>query len=653
MTAKDSKYDGSNIQLLENREAVRLRPGMYIGGTDKEGLHHLVWEIVDNSVDEAMNGYASKIEVTLHADGSTVTVKDDGRGIPISPEKKTGKPAVEIVFTKLHSGSKFSTGGAYKSSGGLHGVGAAVTNFLSETLTASVYKDEKIYQIDFEKGHLKESLREVGTYSKYSAQGTGTEITFTPDGEVFPSTTYDPKVIAERLEVKTYVNPGLTIEFKDEVNGDSYTFHHPEGIAEYLAHVIKVEQLSPIHTPSIRLEGSSENGDKVTYEVVLQWTEDTHEQCHSFVNAIPTHDGGTHEAGFRDGLAKAVRAYLDTTDLVPKRLSIKAEDIREGLRVILNVKTEGEIQFQSQNKVRLNNPEMVGLISGGVKTEMETYLFSNSATAEKIGQRIVAAAQARKASRSIKAKARSRSRNARKLTLPGKLSDCASDDATKNELFLVEGDSAGGNAKVARNREHQAILPLRGKVLNAETAKTSSVLKNKELSGIIEALGCGVGDHFNINNLRYHKVIFLMDADSDGHHISTLLLTFFFRYFPELIEAGHIYLAQPPLYKIMHGKDRHWANTEAEKEALLKKLVKKDARKKIEISRFKGLGEMMADTLRETTLDPLTRSLIQVEIPNGLEVETEQVISDLMGKDSTARQDLILSEITTLNDLDI
>lgn len=646
----DTGYN--TIKVLEDREGVRTRPGMYIGSTDKAGLHHLIWEIVDNSVDEALNGHASEIHVTLHDDGKTVTVKDDGRGIPLDPEAKTGRPSVEVVFTTLHAGGKFEKGGSYKASGGLHGVGASVTNFLSKFLTAKVFRDEKIHQISFKEGHLDQELEVVGTYSKHSRQGTGTEISFQPDDAIFPSIEFDAKLIVDRLEIKTYINPGLKIIFRNEQSGEEVELYHPEGIKAYLNQMIMEQKATPIHTPAISMEGAPSGVDNISFEVVMQWTEDTSETCKSFVNSIPTPEGGTHELGFRGGLTKAIRAYMDSSADVPKKLTIRSEDIREGLKVIVNVKTEGEIQFQSQNKVKLNTPEIQSIVEAGVKMQLESYLFANSSTSDMIVQRIIAAARAREASRSISAKSSKRRKNARKLTLPGKLSDCSSNEADQCEIFLVEGDSAGGNAKVARNRETQAILPLRGKVLNAETAKSSSVLKNKELSGIIEALGCGVGDSFKIDDLRYHKVILLMDADSDGHHISTLLLTFFYRYLPELIENGHVYIAAPPLYKVMHGKDRYWAETDAERDALIQTLTKKDPRKNIEVSRFKGLGEMMANTLKETAIDPATRSLIKIEIPSGLETETEEMIEALMGKDSQARQDMILNNLSDLSDLD-
>lgn len=645
--SNDKAYTGSDIQVLDMREAVRKRPGMYIGGTDKGGLHHLMLEILDNAIDEHMAGYAGRIEVRLHGgDGGTISIKDNGRGIPVGVEARTGKSALEVVFTNLHAGGKFDHS-TYKGSGGLHGVGAAVTNFLSESLTARVWRDEKIYAISFARGVPDPGgVREEGVYSKYSQTGTGTEVVFRADPEIFPSTKFDAGHIAEILDIKAYINPGLEIVFRDDSTGTTHTYKHDRGVVDYLGEITRGEKR--VHPDPIILEGTTDRaGANLKYTIVLGWCEAPREEVKSFVNSIPTHDGGTHDAGFREGLYRAWRAYLGSTD---NKVDIKNEDIREGLFAVINIFYEGDLQFQSQNKVRLNNPEVQPVLSHVVRGGLEDFLYKNPSVAGVIVQRVEAAARARMASRAAQ-RVSKRSKQAKKLLLPGKLADCASDTPAECELFLVEGDSASGTGKMGRDRQTQAILPLRGKVLNTEGMGIPALLKNKELAGIIEALGCGIGPHFDITALRYRKVILLMDADADGLHIATLLLTFFYRHMPELIRQGHIYLANPPLYRIVRGGDTYWAYSDGERDAVLAKL---GDRYTPDISRFKGLGEMMAETLKETTMDPATRILTRVTLPTGGEGEQaiDETLSNLMGKDASKRYDLILENLDLLGDLD-
>jgi len=639
-------YTGKDIDVLEGLEPVRKRPGMYIGGTGRPGLHHILWEVVDNAVDEATNGYASTIEVTLHEDGESVTVEDNGRGIPIDEHPEKGVPTLELILTTLHSGGKFDASN-YITSGGLHGVGVSVVNALSEEMVATVKRDGQEYQQTFRRGT---PVTELET-TKESARGTGTSIFFRPDTEIFESVEFDPAWIREQLEVKTYLNRDLRIVFKDETNDERYELQHEGGIQEYLEHIVEDLQVSTIHDDVFMLEDDELEGEG-RLEIALQWTDAPTEQLHTFVNGIPTQDGGTHEQGLKSGIRSVVRSYMDTHDLTPHRLDIKGEDTREGLVGIVNLFIV-DPQFQGQTKDKLNNPSVRSAVKGSLRTKFEQYLNDHPSTGEAIASRVIQAAKARRASRSASSGGSGSSGSKTRLNLPGKLADCSSSTPSECELFIVEGDSAGGSAKQARDRGTQAVLPLRGKVLNAEQASLSRVQSNKELSNIVQALGCGLGDDLDLSDLRYHKIILLMDADSDGHHIATLLLTFFYRYMTPLIEGGFVYIAQPPLYRIDAGKETHWALDEPDKQRILDEIEQDGRNLSTDIQRFKGLGEMMPDTLDETTLAPESRRLLEVDIPDAERMVTEQTITQLMGRDSSARFDFIMQHAAEADELDV
>ncbi|PAP76792.1 DNA gyrase/topoisomerase IV subunit B [Rubrivirga marina] len=644
--AEVKTYTGADIQVLEGLEPVRKRPGMYIGGTGKSGLHHLVWEIVDNAVDEATNGYATQIEVTLHKDGSTVTVSDNGRGIPVDKHPTKKVPALQVILTTLHAGGKFD-GSSYVTSGGLHGVGSSVVNALSSELVAQVKRDGALYEQRYARGVPTTKLKKL----RSNVRGTGTTITFTPDEEIFDKTDLDADTIKENLEVKTYLNGALRIVFKNEATGERVEFHHEGGIVEYLDHLVAEAETRRIH-PDPFVVRQDELEDGLRTELCMVWTEAPRESITSFVNGIPTRDGGTHEQGLKDGVTKAIRNYIDTHDLGQKKLEITADDIREGLVAVVNL-YHVDPQFQGQTKEKLNNPEARSAVSGAFRTEFEQYLNAHPSTAEAIVARIIQAAKARQASRAAAKNVRRKSAVSHRLNLPGKLADCSSTDPEESELFIVEGDSAGGSAKQGRNRKTQAILPLRGKVLNAEQATKSKVLGNKELSNIVDALGCGLGEDLDLSNLRYGKVILLMDADADGLHIATLLLTFLYRYMKPLIDGGYVYVAQPPLFRVDAAKETYWALDEADREKIIRRIKKKSPRANVEVQRFKGLGEMMPQTLNETTLDPDKRRLLQVSIPEGSLLETESAITDLMGRDASARFEFIMANAAHVDDLDV
>jgi DNA gyrase subunit B len=631
-------YSAKDITVLEGLDPVRKRPGMYIGGVGSTGLHHLVWEIVDNSVDEAMNGHASEIVVTLHKDGQSVTVSDDGRGIPVDLHPKHKKSALEIIFSTLHAGGKFEQG-SYKTSGGLHGVGASVVNALSARLTATVRRDGAEWRMEFRGGNSAGKLQKLG-----KARGSGTTVFFRPDPEIFPKTEFSPEVIRERLEIASYLHKGLRVVFVDESHGTKETFHHDEGIAEFLKKIVRERSARTVHDSPFVL--FKDNGMRV--ELVFQWTESTDEHLRSFVNGIPTGSGGTHENGFRAGLVKGVRNYIETHNLTPRGVTLGAEDIREGLTGVLSV-FMADPQFQGQTKDRLNNPDAQAAVDAAVRPSLEQWLHQNRSAAEQIVARIILAARAREASRAASAAVTRKTATGGRAMLPGKLSDCIATDRRDTELFIVEGDSAGGSAKQGRDRNTQAILPLRGKVLNTEALSLSKVLENKEITDLVTALGCGVGQSFDAARLRYERIVLLADADSDGNHITTLLLTFFYRHLPELIRQGKLYLAVPPLYRIDIGSETHWAVDDQDKERILRDKAKGNA--KPEITRFKGLGEMMPKVLWDTTLNPKTRRLVKVDIADAL--ETDRIVSDLMGKDPSARFHFIMDRADEAEALDV
>src|SRR5688572_152934 len=611
---------------------------MYIGGVGTTGLHHLVWEVLDNAVDEAMNGFASNITVTLHKDGSSVTVVDDGRGIPVDKHPATRKSALEVIFTVLHAGGKFEHG-SYKTAGGLHGVGASVVNALSTELRASVKRDGAVWEMAFKRGKPVAPLKKAG-----AARGTGTAVYFHPDPTIFPKVEFDAATIRERLEVVSYIHKGVKVTFEDESAKTKEVFHHEEGLADYLKKIVAERGQKPVHdVPFIQ---NRDSGPRL--DLVLQWTESTDEHVRSYVNGIPTGSGGTHENGLRAGLGKAVRNYIDTHNLSPKGVTLTAEDIREGMTGVLSLFI-AEPQFQGQTMDRLNNPELTSAIDSAVRPALEHWLNHNRSVAEAIVGRIILAARAREASRAAQAEVTRKTATTGRLNLPGKLSDCTGVGRDDSELFVVEGDSPGGSAKQGRDRGRQAILPLRGKVMNTEGLTLAKVLENKELADLVTALGCGMGKNFDAGRLRYGKVVILADADSDGHHIATLLLTFLYRHLPQLISSGKVFLAQPPLYRIDIGKDTYWALDDAHRDRLVKQHG--NGRGHPEITRFKGLGEMMPKVLWETTLNPKTRRLLRVEIAD--QIVTDRVINELMGKDASARFRFIMERAEEAQELDV
>ncbi|MBX3444641.1 MAG: DNA gyrase subunit B [Planctomyces sp.] len=631
-------YTAADIEVLEGLDPVRKRPSMYIGGTDARGLHHLVWEIVDNSVDEYLAGECDRISVSLHKDLASITVDDNGRGIPVDLHPRTKKSALETILTTLHAGGKFSNKN-YARSGGLHGVGSSVVTALSEELVATIHRDGAEWQQRYKRGKPTTPLKQLRPF-----RGHGTSIFFRPDADIFRRVQFHADTIRQHLEDISYVHGGLTILFNDESRGERTELHHPDGIRAYLERIIADDKRKAVHELQFFAEKEE---DKIRVEVALKWTESTDEHIRSYVNGIRTRAGGTHESGLRSAVAKAVKNYMDVHEIRQKGLDITPDDIREGIVAIVSA-FHPEPMFQGQTKDRLNNPEMSGWVEGLVRPALETFLNNNRTIADGVIGRIVLAARARQASRDAQTEVRRKSPGSKRSNLPGKLLDCRENDPGETELFIVEGQSAGGTAASGRDSRIQAVLPLKGKILNTEGLATGKILQSQEIKDLVDTLGTGIGPHFDAHKLRYGKVILLMDADSDGYHISTLLLTFFFRHMRELIQLGKVFLAQPPLYKIEVGKQRHYAKDEAAKEEILASLGE---RRNIDVQRFKGLGEMNADQLKDTTLNPKHRTLLRVDIDSQLEADA--VFSQLLGKDASERYRIIMAEAGEADDLDL
>ena len=638
-TEVNNEYGADQIQILEGLEAVRKRPGMYIGSTSIRGLHHLVYEIVDNSVDEALAGYCTEINVAIEKDNS-ITVIDNGRGIPVGINHKANKPAVEVVFTVLHAGGKFG-GGGYKVSGGLHGVGASVVNALSEWLEVRIHKDGKLYQQRYERGKVLYPLKEIGT-----TDHNGTEVRFLPDKEIFEETEFDYNTLRQRLREMAFLTKGIKIVLRDNRLEEPKirTFHYEGGIKEYVEYLNKSKE--KLYDDIIYCEG--QRGD-VYVEVALQHNDSYQESTYSFVNNITTPEGGTHLTGFRNAITKTFNDYARSMKLLKDSdLNLSGEDLREGLTAIISIKIS-EPQFEGQTKQKLGNSEARGAVESVVSEQLTYFLEQNPAVAKVICDKAVLAQRARDAAR--KARDLTRRKTALDSTaLPGKLADCSDKDPKNCEIYIVEGDSAGGSAKTARNRATQAILPLRGKILNVEKARLDRILGNAEIKAMITAFGTGIDEDFDISKLRYDKIVIMTDADVDGAHIATLMLTFLYRFMPELIRQGHVYLAKPPLYKIEKNKTVRYAYDDKELDEILTE-IGRDGNNKIQ--RYKGLGEMDAEQLWDTTMDPEKRILLRVTIEEGTESEIDVVFNTLMGDKVEPRREFIEENAQYVTNLDI
>ena len=636
------EYGADQIQILEGLEAVRKRPGMYIGSTSTRGLHHLVYEIVDNAVDEALAGYCHNIFVTINP-GDSITVVDDGRGIPVGINKKAGLPAVEVVFTVLHAGGKFG-GGGYKVSGGLHGVGASVVNALSEWLEVEICSDGKIYQQRYERGKVVEKLTVIGTCEP---EKTGTKVTFLPDKEIFEDTVYDFNTLKQRLREMAFLTKNIRIVLRDERNPEEpveKVFHYEGGIREFVKYLNKGK--TPLYEDIIYCEGTR---DGVYVEVAMQHNDSYTEGSYSFVNNITTPEGGTHLTGFKNALTKTFNDYARTNKLIKDSdQNLSGDDIREGLTAIISIKI-GEPQFEGQTKQKLGNSEARGAVESVVTDQLTIFLEQHPQVAKTIVEKSVLSARAREAAR--KARDLTRRKSALDgLSLPGKLADCSDKDPSKCEIYIVEGDSAGGSAKTARSRATQAILPLRGKILNVEKARLERIYGNAEIKAMITAFGTGIHEDFDISKLRYHKIIIMTDADVDGAHIATLLLTFLYRFMPELIKHGYVYLAQPPLYKLERNKKVWYAYSDEQLQKILDEVGRDQYNK---IQRYKGLGEMDAEQLWETTMDPEKRILKRVTMDEAQSSEIDLTFTTLMGDQVEPRREFIEENAKNVKNLDV